>query len=42
MKALNELRERSSLQFKPVAIACSGTHLLFETREGPPFNTAAS
>jgi hypothetical protein len=38
-KAFNELRERSSLQFKPVAIARNGTNWLFETLEGPS-NTA--
>ncbi len=30
-KAFNELCERSSLQFKPVAVSRSGTHWLFET-----------
>jgi Methyltransferase domain len=39
MKAFHELRARSSLQFKPVAIANGGSHWLFETLEGPS-NTA--
>jgi Methyltransferase domain len=33
-KAFNELCERSSLQFKPVAVARSGANWLFETLEG--------
>ena len=40
-KAFNELCERSSLQFKPVAVARNGTHWLFETLEGPS-KTASS
>jgi hypothetical protein len=35
-KAFNELCERSSLQFKPVAVARNGTHWLFETLKGTP------
>jgi hypothetical protein len=31
MRAFNELRARSLLQFKPVAIAHGGPHWLFET-----------
>lgn len=33
-KAFNELRERSSFQFQPVAVARNGTHWLFETLDG--------
>ena len=33
-KAFNELCDRSSLQFKPVAVARNGTHWLFETFAG--------
>jgi hypothetical protein len=40
-KAFNELCERSSFQFKPVAAARNGTNWLFETIEGPS-NTVTS
>jgi Macrocin-O-methyltransferase (TylF) len=40
-KAFNELCERSSFQFKPVAVARNGTNWLFETLEGPS-NTVTS
>jgi len=40
-KAFNELCERSSLQFKPVAVARNGTNWLFETLEEPS-NTVTS
>jgi predicted O-methyltransferase YrrM len=34
-KAFNELAERSSFRFKPVAVARNGTNWLFETLEAP-------